>query len=38
MTGSVHEPVLARAAEQPDALAVTLGDEELSYTELEPVV
>jgi len=35
VTRTIHGPVIARAADRPDALAVTLGDEELSYGELD---
>jgi amino acid adenylation domain-containing protein len=32
---TIHGPALERAAERPNALAVTLGDDELTYGELE---
>jgi amino acid adenylation domain-containing protein len=32
---TLHGPVIARARRQPDALAVTLGDDELTYGELD---
>ncbi len=35
MTPLIHEPFLQRAQESPDSLAVTLGDDEVSYGELE---
>jgi amino acid adenylation domain-containing protein len=35
VTITIHAPVLERAARQPEALALTLGDDELTYGELD---